>query len=305
MAKRLSKEVWERRVNDAGAGRYEFVRWSVDGEFGAGKKCVVRCAKDGFAWESKVNNLVNRGQGCPQCSGKRRWTADERIEQINKLENIEFISLVDPYKNKKSKSNVRCTLDGYEWSVIVSNLVNDERGCPECARRAREITGCNRRLPQESYIERLPREFKFIKWHGKYKGSKGLMILSCVNGHIWKVKASKVIHGTQGCPSCASSGYNPSKTGTLYALRSECGMYVKIGISNDPKRRHSELEKRTPFKFNIVEQFEGGGAKIAELEKYFHGKYERAGFTGFDGCTEWLACTPQLLKELRELEDVK
>lgn len=82
-------------------------------------------------------------------------------------------------------------------------------------------------------------------------------------------------------------------------------MYVKIGISNDPKRRHSELEKRTPFKFGIVEQISGDGAKIAKLEKHFHSKYERAGFTGFDGCTEWLICTPQLLDELRELENVK
>ena len=81
--------------------------------------------------------------------------------------------------------------------------------------------------------------------------------------------------------------------------------YVKVGISNDPKRRQKRLEKRTPFKFNIVEQLDGDGTKIAELEKYFHNKYERAGFTGFDGCTEWLVCTPQLLEELRELEDVK
>ena len=35
MSKKLSKDEWERRINEAGAGRYEFIRWTVDGEFGA------------------------------------------------------------------------------------------------------------------------------------------------------------------------------------------------------------------------------------------------------------------------------
>lgn len=235
MSKKLSKEELELRVSESGAGRYDFVRWAVDGEFGSLKKCVVRCVKDGHEWSSNPNNLVGGGSGCPQCAGLRRWTSEERIEQINSRENIEFIYWVDGYNGNDSKANVRCEIDGFEWIAAVRELVN--------------------------------------------KGT--------------------------GCPRCAKSGYDPSKIGTLYAMRSECGQYVKVGISNDPKRRHKELERRTPFKFNLVERISGDGAKIVELEKHFHKKYERAGFARFDGCTEWLICTPQLLEELRELEDVK
>jgi len=54
----------------------------------------------------------------------------------------------------------------------------------------------------------------------------------------------------------------------------------------------------------MVEQISGDGSKIAELEKYFHGKYERAGFTGFDGATEWLACSDELLGELGWCDEV-
>ena len=111
MAKKLSAEIWERRINEAGAGRYEFIRWTVDGEVGALKKCVVRCVKDGYEWNSTTNILVSGGYGCPQCSLVRRWTAEERIEQINKLENIEFVSWRDGYKNKNSKANVKCKVD--------------------------------------------------------------------------------------------------------------------------------------------------------------------------------------------------
>lgn len=233
MTKKLSAEVWEQRVNEAGAGRYEFVRWAVDGEFLSKHRVVVKCVIDRYEWEAKVNNLVENQSGCPHCSGKRRWTSDERIEQINSLENIEFISWDGEYKNCYSRVNVKCTVDKHVWIATVDSLVNSVTGCPKCA---------------------------------KY-------------------------------------GYDPSKKGYLYALRSECGRYVKVGISNKLSRRRTELARATPFKFNIVEQIRGDGSKIAELEKYFHSKYERAGFTGFSGCTEWLVCTPELLEELRNLGD--
>ena len=74
-----TREQWESRIKEAGAGRYDFVRWAVNGEYGALKKCVVRCVIDGFEWESAANNITSHGIGCPQCSGVRRWTAEERI----------------------------------------------------------------------------------------------------------------------------------------------------------------------------------------------------------------------------------
>ena len=233
MPKIITKDQREQRIKDAGAGRYEFVRWAVNGEFGSLKKCVVRCVNDGFEWSTVVSNLVNKGHGCPQCARNRRWTAEGRIEQINKLEGIEFVSWSNGYKNASSKANVRCEVDGFEWIAAISDLVN--------------------------------------------KGS--------------------------GCPKCSKSGYNKSKTGTIYALRSECGQYVKVGISNNQSQRHKQLELATPFIFSCIEKFEGDGTKIAALEKHFHNKYERAGFVGFDGCTEWLICTPELLEELRKLGD--
>ena len=300
MQKKLSKAVWEQRIRDAGAGRYEFIRWTVDGEVGALKKCAVRCVKDGYEWSSTVSNLVNGGQGCQKCAGNGRRTAEERIEQINKLENIEFISWVDGYKNSKSKSNVKCKIDGFVWSATVSDLVNGGYGCPQCA-------GV-RRWTAEERIQQINKlhNIEFISWHGEYKNKKSKANVNCkVDGFVWGATVDDLVNNVRGCPRCAKYGFKLDKTGYLYALRSECGKYVKVGISNDPKRRHKELERGTPFRFNLVEQLSGDGAKIAELEKHFHSKCERAGFTGFDGCTEWLICTPQLLEELRELEDVK
>lgn len=363
MAKKLSKQEWEQKISEAGSGLYEFVRWAVDGRCGSRDKCVVRCVKDGCAWESTVNNLVNHGSGCHQCAGKRRrtaderiehinsleniefvswvngyknshskaivrckidlfrwtasvnnlvnggygcphcagqrrWTAEERVEQINSLENIEFVSWHDGYKNKNSKANVRCAIDWYEWCSTVSSLVNNGHSCPQCA-GVRRWTH-KERIKQINSIENI----EFVSWVGKYKNKNSKANVRCtIDSFEWLASVSSLVHSGCGCPNCAKSGYDPSKTGTLYALRSECGKYVKVGISNKPKQRHRQLELATPFSFSCIEQISGDGVKIYELEKYFHDKYERAGFTGFDGATEWLVCTPELLEEIRNLGD--
>ena len=298
MPKKISKEEWEKRINEAGAGRYDFVRWAVDGEFGSQKKCVIGCVKDGYEWSSTVSNLVNGGQGCQKCAGNGRRTAEERTEQINKLENIEFISWVDGYKNAFSKVNVKCEIDGFVWSPTVNDLVHGGHGCPQCAGLRR--WAAEERIEHINNIENI----EFVSWVGSYKNQKSKANVRCkVDGFIWMASVNSIVHTGSGCPQCSNHGYDSSKEGFLYALRSECGQYVKIGISNDPKRRHKELERGTPFRFNLVEQLSGDGTKIAELEKYFHDKYDVAGFTGYDGATEWLVCTPQLLEELRTIGD--
>lgn len=358
-----TREQLEKRINESGAGRYEFVRWSVAGEYGSQKSCVVRCIKDGyewsaivnnlinigtgcpqcagqriltayerieqinsleniefvswvggyknvsskanvrclvdnFVWSSEVNSLVNKGCGCPHCSGKRRWTAKERIDHINKLENIEFVSWPDSYKSKYSKAKVRCLVDNFEWCAEVGSLVNKGNGCPQCA-GVRKWTA-EERIEQINKIDNL----EFVSWVDGYSGKDSKANVRCsIDNYVWSASVNNLISQGSGCPRCAKYGYQLDKKGYLYALRSECGRYVKVGISNKPSKRQNQLEKRTPFKFNPIEQISGDGAKIAELEKYFHNKYERAGFKSFDGCTEWLICTPELLEELRNLGD--
>lgn len=296
MAKKLSAEEWKRRINEAGSGQYEFVRWSVDGEFGSASKCVVRCINDCFEWTARSASLVDSGRGCPKCAGNRRFASEERINQINSLDNIEFVYWLNEYKNQKSKAVVRCVLDGFEWSASADNLVNNIRGCPQCAGQRRWTA--EERIGQINALNNI----EFVSWSDVYKGKVSKANVICkVDGFEWNAAVNDLVNGGYGCPKCAKYGYDKSKTGHLYALRSECGMYLKVGISNKPSRRHTELARATPFTFNLVEQFSGDGVKIAELEKHFHNKYESAGFVGFDGCTEWLICSDDLLSELRRI----
>ena len=293
--RKLSREEWERKVSKSGNGRFDFVRWAIDGEFGSECRVIICCKLCHFEWGSTTNNITSHGNGCPQCAKQRRWTSEERIQQINKLGSIDFVSWVCEYKGSNSKANVKCSIDGYKWSASVSELVNSGKGCPQCA--GRRIWTPDERIDQINKRENL----YFVSWvGGVYENKKSKATVRCsVDGFEWSASVDNLVNRESGCPKCAKYGYDASKPGYLYALRSECGQHVKVGISNKPSQRHKQLEKRTPFKFHVIKQISGNGDKIIELEKYFHNRYESAGFSGYDGATEWLLFSEDLLGELR------
>lgn len=299
MAKKLSKEEWEQRANDSGKGRCKFLRWSVDGEFGSAYRAVFLCDFCKSEWERTVNSMIHKSSECPKCSGSKIRTSGQAELDIESSGLVNFVSWPSGYKSLSSYAEVSCKIDGFKWISVAKSIISGSCGCHCCSGRF-TYTPEEREL-QISSIDGIC----FVEWHDKallYKNLYSRAVVRCsVDGFEWSATVHDLVNGGHGCPKCAKYGYDPSKTGTLYALRSECGKYVKVGISNKPKQRHRKLKMSTPFKFNIVEKFEGGGAKIAELEKYFHSKYERAGFTGFDGATEWLICSGELLGELRRV----
>ena len=173
-----------------------FIRW--DGEYKGNKsKAVCRCEIDGYEWSASVNNLINTGNGCPQCAGTRRWTADERIEQINARPNIKFLRWDGEFKGSKSKAVCRCEIDGYEWYVTVSGLISKETGCPQCAG--------TRKLTPDERIEQINAKpnIAFVRWDGEYRNKDSKAICRCeIDGYEWSAIVNNMINGGHGCPQC-------------------------------------------------------------------------------------------------------
>lgn len=290
MSRLIPEEVRIEQINSLPS--IEFLRW--DGAYINQKsKAIIRCSIDGYEWRASVNSLISHRKGCPQCSGNRRWSADERVFQINGLENIEFVRWDDGFSGSSSKAIVRCKVDGFEWSSTVNHILSHGRGCPQCAGL--------RRWTSSEIINKInsTNKIEFISWVGDFRGNRSRANLRCVHDKFeWSAVVYGLIDGGKGCPRCAKTGYDPSKTGYLYVLLSERCDIIKIGISNNTNRRHAELKRHTPFEFIVAGQISGDGAKIAELERYFHGKYVRAGLVGFDGCTEWLVLTDELRNDV-------
>lgn len=260
-----------------------FVRW-VGVYRDSDSRALVRCALDGYEWAPSIHSLINHGVGCPHCGGSRRWTAEERIAQINARPNIRFLHWIGDYAGAGTKAMCRCAIDGYEWPAKVDDLINKGNGCPQCG-------GTLKRTSSEciSVINARP-DISFVRWDSVYRNSASKAVVRCaIDGYEWSTRVNALINKGSGCPQCAKSGYDPSEHGTLYALRSECGTMVKIGISNNYKRRHTQLKRATPFDWHCIELLHSDdGSLIAELEKELHSWTAPVEFSEpFDGYTEW------------------
>ena len=76
---------------------------------------------------------------------------------------------------------------------------------------------------------------------------------------------------------------------------------MKIGITHNPKQRHSKLSRATPFLFNVIELIEGPGDQIANLEIELLAEYQPADFTEvFDGSTEWRIWNDSIVNKVKK-----
>lgn len=218
-------------------------------------------------------------------------TPESYIELLGrKCHKYEFIRWDGEYRNQHSKAIMRCPL-GHEWSARVDRLFSGT-GCRQCAINARAQKSSARRKPETEVINRLNGlpYMSFVCWENEYRNKYSRATMQCSEGHEWHASVASLLNQRSGCPFCHAGGYDKSKPGTLYVLRSDCGSKFKIGISNDYQRRHKSLRAATPFNWRCVKLIHClSGAFIARLEKQLHAATKPVHFTGskFDGHTEW------------------
>lgn len=288
--KRIPEETRIQQINDL--PNISFVRW-ISTYQNQKSRVLCRCAVDGCEWSTSVVELIHYKTGCPKCgvarrSDKRRIPKEERERQINALPNICFVRWPNGYANKDSKAQVMCMVDGVEWAATVGSLLNQGTGCPKCS--AANMSGRFRTpaAAREAQINKI-KNVAFVRWEGPYKNHNSKAVCRCaVDGHEWSASVSNLLSQGTRCPRCADYGFNPTKRGTLYLLRSDCGSMVKIGISNTYKTRHEKLKKNTPFSWACICMIHGAGEAVAKAEKELHSRTEQCVFTErFDGFTEW------------------
>lgn len=286
---RYTSEEREAQLN--AIANMKFVRWA-DGYTNVRSKAVMLCDK-GHEWSASSGHLLN-GRGCPKCAKVYRYSTEEIEAELRLLPNMHFSNLLGKYENGNSKAVMRCD-HGHKWEARIRHLLRSGSRCPVCAG--------NLHVPaqtREAQLQALP-GVDFIRWHSGFLNINSKAVMACSEGHEWAASICSLLRG-HGCPSCAKSGYDPSKPGTLYALRHENGSHIKIGVSNVYAQRLLQLRRATPFEFEPVALHSSDdGRAIAELEKAFHLNFESSGFTGFDGATEWLKFNQEILSIMRIL----
>lgn len=159
-------------------------------------------------------------------------------------------------------------------------------GCPSCGHDLRLLT---KRPDKEEFISKakLIHGDKYDYSKINYTNNKCKINIVCPHHGTFSQSPNSHLSGS-GCPSCSDHGFNRTKVGFIYVLRSDCGRYMKIGITHKPDQRYTQLSRSTPFSFKRIELIEGPGEQMANLEKELLSCHQPVEFTEtFDGSTEW------------------
>ncbi|WOZ53794.2 hypothetical protein [Vibrio phage VRU] len=146
--------------------------------------------QNGNVWESStISNFLNNGHGCPLEAKVKRWTAQEREEQIKDVfavEGGEFIGWKEVYKNSDSKFQWLCGENHLCETGVVHFLSLGTR-CGTCARIKQREDGVfygyyPKRSDEQDYLYIIHfRKGNYIKVGRSFdvekrlKGSNGLL----------------------------------------------------------------------------------------------------------------------------------
>ena len=156
-------------------------------------KILHRCKVDGYEWKVRPSNILS-GKGCPVCSGMKRRTHKEYVEEVVRLNtNIE---VVGEYINCNDKVLHKCKIDGYEWMATPNNILKG-KGCPKCSGNAKKT--------HKEYISDVDVINPNIEVLGNYTNAHASILHRCkVCGCKWFAIPNAILSGIS-CPKCKES----------------------------------------------------------------------------------------------------
>lgn len=153
-------------------------------------KITHKCLVDNYVWKVRPSDILG-GHGCPKCSGVKRRTHDEYVEELMSINpNIEVL---EQYINKDTAIKHKCLIDSYEWYPIPNNLLRGAK-CPRCSRVERYTT--------EEFKSRLKLINSDVEILEEYINSSTPIKAKClIDEYIWSVRPGDLLSG-YGCPKC-------------------------------------------------------------------------------------------------------
>lgn len=260
------------------------------------EKVFIHCHDHGIFEQSPGNHL--KGNGCASCYGNKKMTTDVFVKKAKPVHGNKYdYSKVD-YINAMTNVKIICPKHG-EFDQSPANHLGG-KGCPKCK-------GVAASKAQRSTIEEFIEKAREVHGDGcdysmvDYVNAATKVKIVCPEHGIFFQTPTSHLQGS-GCPGCADYGFDRTKFGVLYVLRSDCGRYMKIGITHKPDQRYTQLSRVTPFSFKRIEFIEGPGDQIANLEKLLLSEYQPAEFTEtFDGYSEWRLWDDSIREKLTEM----
>ena len=168
---------WQYLILARRAGEGKFIVHGFAGGFcGKNTKLNLECIKDGYKWQSRINNVINTGNGCPRCKGikaSKRNTIPERVA-LQKCVDIcnemgyDVIGFVGSYRGAKdTRFEYKCQKHEKQ-NVSYTNFVNGGHRCKGCWKeKQKELGNGNGYYPERKdevdFLYILDFNSKFIK----------------------------------------------------------------------------------------------------------------------------------------------
>lgn len=288
MSKRLTTEEFIAKAKAVHGDKYDYSKTDY---VSSKNKITITCKNHGDFTQRPDAHLVG---GCRLCGREsRKIKLCSLIDCFNKVHNYRYdYSLVD---GEVSSENIKIICREHGIFMQRRSHHMSGSGCPLCSK--------NRRLTFDIFLKKSNEVHSFY-----YQYDEGSFVNSMVKAKIICRKHGEFFQFTsdhmsgKGCPECAEYGFKRTKKKAyVYFLESVSAGAVKIGVTHNKSERIRKLIKSTPFQFDVIKIVKISGFNAAKIESHFHKKFKNAGFSGFDGCTEWVMKTPLLMEEIEKL----
>lgn len=202
----------------------------------------------------------------------KRLTQEEFISKAIRKHGLRYDYRKSIYTTRHSLITITCRIHG-DFTQLAHNHLRGS-GCIECGKISRmEIQSKEAR---ESFIERAT-----AIHNGKYSYESFVYVSCAIKGAIYCTEHGIFYQNpnnhlfNKGCPSCASSGFDRSKTATLYMLITDAG-FIGFGITGNLKvrlRTHKRNLNSQNIRILQVITFSGSGEDVLSAELIIKHKF--------------------------------
>ena len=230
MPQKLTRKVFIARAHKKHYGKYNYTK-SVYTNYDT--KTTIICKIHGEFLQTPHDHLA--GYGCPTCGKSKKLDTASFIDKAQQVHKGKYTYEQVNYVNSKTKVAITCREHGVFFQVPACHLSG--RGCLRCT----AIKSYFDFVPKADIIHN--KKYTYIP-PTHYAFNKAIGIVCPIHGVFYQ-KPTYHLSG-RGCSSCAKSGYDVNKPGTLYYIRIKGTGYYKIGITNNTiKKRFSKEDLST------------------------------------------------------------
>lgn len=238
-------------------------------------KVIISCKEHGCFSQTPSDHL--NGYGCMECGGRMRMTTSSFSKKAKEKHGDRYDYTMVDYVRNKTKVKIICREHGVFEQTPTHHLSG--KGCPDC-------WGNRRRLGLDRFIEKSIENHKDKYDYSlvEYSNNSTKVTILCEDHGAFQQKPRCHMEG-KGCPRCAFDRGQPAY---VYIMKSKD--MVKVGVSIDPRKRHTQQMKSQPFESSIIYKKKTNAfTEALSIEQLTHEKLRsfNANLSGFDGATEW------------------